>query len=99
VKRDEAREWQVSEEELFTIAISNLKQKSNASIERLEIEPGLEILLISDESFLVSGHALCFQDHPEWIGAHGALVGFPKRDAIVTYPINSIDCAKAVAPM
>ncbi len=99
VLRSQVKNWQRSEDELFEIALANLKQKSPAPLERFEIEPGLELLFISDGSFLVSGHALCFDDHAEWVGAHGALVGFPARDVILAFPINDASCIKVISPM
>lgn len=99
VTRAQAKDWQQSDDELFAIATANLKRKSPAYVESMDAEPGLKLLLISDDSFLVSGHALCFEDHPEWIGSAGALVGFPSRDTIVAYPINDDRCIKAVAAM
>jgi hypothetical protein len=99
VSRDMALQWNHDDSSLFNRGLENVMRKSAADAEWIELEDDLKVLLVFDDSFLVSGHALCLSQHPDWIGQFGSLVGIPARDSLLIYPIRDAKCVRAVAPM
>jgi hypothetical protein len=93
-----AASWKKDSRELFEIGLENVRKKSIPEISRYESEDGVELILLSDESFLVTTHALLLDEHPDCIGADGALVGVPQRQALLCYPIDGSDVLKVIKP-
>lgn len=96
VKPEEATVWGKSTEELFQIALQNVRKRSVPRKNLIEIEQGAHIFLLSDNSMLVTTHALLLKEHPECIGKGGALVGIPNRYALICHPIRDLTVMKAI---
>ena len=51
---------------------------------------------ISSTGNYATTYALLLEEHPAWIGAHGALVAVPNRQALLVYPINDLTVVTAI---
>jgi hypothetical protein len=97
VARDETAQWGQSDEELFAIGLENVRRLSSPQPESFELEDGVEAILLTDESYFASTHALMLDEHAECLGTHGSLITVPSRDALVCYPIEDINVARAIS--
>lgn len=99
VRRDEAAVWGRSTEELFAVALENVRRTVLPDITRQELKDDQQAVILTGESFFVASHALLIEDHPECLGTHGALVAVPHRHCMITYPINGAEVVKVVDVM
>lgn len=97
VKPEEAARWGKTTEELFRIALENVRRKSVLEREIVEIEKGAHILLMSDDNMLVTTHALFLEEYPECIGKGGSIVGIPNHRVLLCHPIQNLLVIKAIS--
>jgi len=77
--------WGKTPEELYIIAISNLKEKYKREVEKLENN----VLKISGEDIFVTSEVLFFERNRECIGKFGAIFCLPNRDTLRAVAINN----------
>lgn len=100
VTPEEADSWGVSRDELFAIALGNVRETCIPDVTEQDLGDGLSVQMLSDESFFVASHALTLEEHyPRCLGDFGALVGIPHRHVLLAYPINSLDVMQAIPKM
>ncbi|MCI0639108.1 MAG: hypothetical protein L0Y72_28305 [Gemmataceae bacterium] len=99
VTPEEAESWGKSTDELFTIGLANVKENCIPNISEEELGEGVRLTLFADESFFVASHALLLEEHPDAIGAFGALLGIPHRHVLLAYPIEDSRVLQAVQMM
>lgn len=99
VTPDEAAAWNRPHEELFRIALDNVRETCIPNVKTHDLGEGVRLLLLSDESFFVASHALLLDERPEAIGDFGTLVGIPNRHTLLAHPIADASVAQAVAKM
>jgi hypothetical protein len=99
VRGNEAEVWGRDAEELFAIALDNVRRNAQPDVSHQELKDGQEAIIFSGESFYIASHALLLEEHPECLGPHGALVAIPHRHCLITYPIQSIDVVQVVDVM
>lgn len=97
VVRDEADRWNLSDSELFEIALANLRKLEDMPrVEAMEFGEGIILYAFAGDSFLTASIALVIKDYPEILGEHGALVGVPTRHIAVVYPVQDLGVVPAI---
>lgn len=97
VTPDEAKSWGRPMNELFDIALKNVRETCIPDVSEQDLGDGLKVMMLSDESFFVASHALSLEEHyPACVGPFGALVGIPHRHVLLAYPIESLAIIQAI---
>lgn len=99
VTPEEAQGWPADHDRLFQIALSNVRETCIPDVSQQELGEGVEVTLLSDESFFVASHALLLDEESPCLGTFGALVGVPHRHVMVAYPIESMRVVQAIPRM
>jgi hypothetical protein len=68
-------------------------------VSRLKDEDGSELVALTGDHFFVATHALFLHEHPDCLGAHGALVVVPHRHAVLCSPVHDLRVVTAVQRM
>jgi hypothetical protein len=89
--------WGKAPEELFALAINNLRRMPRPEIRRQELAEGVRVTLFSGASSYVASEVLRLEHFPGCTGRHGALVAVPSRHVLLAYPVESAEAAKAMA--
>jgi len=77
--------WNKNTDELFALAIENLKEKFKREIEKTENN----FLKLSGEDIFITSEALFFARNRGCIGKFGSIFCLPNRDTLVAVPINA----------
>jgi len=97
VTPEEAETWGKSHEELFAIALEQVRENCIPDKSDQQLSPQVAVRLLSDESFFVASHALLLDDyHSECVGGFGSLVGIPHRHVLLAYPIEDLNVVPAI---
>jgi hypothetical protein len=103
VMRSESDHWNLSDAELFEIALANLRAAGDLpKPECQDIGEGARLYMFVGDSFLVGSIALILEDYPELLGPFGTLVGVPTRHVVIAAPIQNVSAVhviKQVIPM
>ncbi|KPL86652.1 hypothetical protein [Herpetosiphon geysericola] len=87
VSSDEAAVWGKSNDELFAIALENLRGRELRLTEH-ELDDGINVLAITGDDFLIGSQSLLLEHYPQCLGRFGTLVAVPNRHVVLCYPIN-----------
>jgi len=96
VRPEEAKVWRKSENELFDLALENVRETCIPDLTDQELGDGMQATLFADESFFVASHALLLDDRPEVLGRFGALVAVPHRHVMLTFAIDDPKVIQAI---
>jgi len=88
--------WQRPVEELFRVALSNTLENNPPELQAQALPDDLKVWVFGGNNFYVASQALLLEHFPQCLGAHGALVGIPRRQTLICYPINSLEVLKAL---
>lgn len=91
--------WGREVDELFEIALDNIRLHSHPQRTEVACGDGLALQVLSGPDYFVASHALLLDEHPDCVGLYGALVGVPHRHALLAYPIRDVRVLKVVQPM
>lgn len=78
--------WNKNPEELFELAIDNLKEKFKREAEKMEEN---NFLKLSGEDIFITSDALFFERNKACIGKFGSIFCLPNRDTLVAVPVNT----------
>jgi hypothetical protein len=99
VRREDRANWSVDDEELFAVALANVRNAGllHAGTVDIGARTSLEVLEGSSDFFAAS-HALMLE---EYVGdaPHGAVVAIPHRHAIVFHRIEDLRVVRAIQQM
>jgi hypothetical protein len=100
VRTELADAWGVERDELFRVALENVRrlEKGNAPTRLVEDEEG-GLHMLEGRGIYASGLALALEDYPELTGAHGSIVGVPERTVLLAIPINHIGFVKGIGQL
>jgi hypothetical protein len=87
VHQDHVDAWGRPLDELFAIALANVKAGDPVDPKTFEIVPGASVSLLGGGSFFTASHALFLGDYLSPAPEAGALVAVPHRHAVVYHPI------------
>lgn len=96
VQPKEAERWGRSTEELFALALDNLRRKPRPQIQRAALPDGAKMTVFSGNSFFVASEALRLDQFPGCTGRAGALVGVPTRHVLIAYPVEDMGVLRAM---
>jgi hypothetical protein len=99
ISRSEAKGWGVSAEELFRLGRHNLRRTGRLKDAAVAVRPGVDVHLYYGDPYYAASHALILDDYLPDTLPHGALVGLPRRDAMLLHIIRNIGAAEAIGPM
>lgn len=99
ISRSEAKGWALEVPELFEIGRRNLRRAGLLKRTAVAVRPGVEIHLYSGDPYYAASHALILDAYLPDNLPHGALVGLPRRDAILLHIIRNIGVAEAISSM
>lgn len=99
VHADHVQAWGVSLEELFSIALANVKANDRVEPRSFPIDDTSSVMLLGGESFFTASHSLCLEEYLQPAPAEGALVAVPHRHAVVFHPINDAGVLVALTAM
>ena len=85
VLKTNIEKWGKQPEELFSIALDNLKEKFKREAERIDNN----FLKLSGEDIFITSDALFFGRNKTCIGKFGSIFCIPNRDLLVSFPINT----------
>lgn len=94
VTREEADRWDRSDDELFSVAVANVRNMPAEAFEQ-EVEGG-RLLGFTGNSFFVASRALFLEDYPHCIGPKGSLVAVPHRHMLLCCPIEDLGVLKVL---
>ncbi|MCS6848778.1 MAG: hypothetical protein RMN52_13825 [Anaerolineae bacterium] len=99
ISRSEAKGWALETTELFEIGRRNLRRAGLLKHTAVAVRPGVEIHLYSGDPYYAASHALILDAYLPDDLPHGALVGLPRRDAILLHIIRNIGVTEAIGSM
>jgi|YNPMSStandDraft_1061717.scaffolds.fasta_scaffold26916_2 hypothetical protein len=95
----EAQRWGLRDSDLFEVGRRNLRQSSRLKASTASLLPGTEVVLYHGDPYYAASHALIIQDYLPTDLPYGALVGLPRRDALLLHVIRNVGMAHAVNAM
>ncbi len=100
VIREEARQWQRTDEALFEIGLANVRAQDPVRRQQLTLsdEAGVSVTALAGDTFFTSSHAL-FLDEYLPPGSDGAVVAIPNRQVVLFYPLIDLKVVGAINAM
>ncbi len=92
---DQIAPWGLSEDELFAIALDNIRRNFPVQVSNVG-SADKPIVLLSADHYYVATHALLLKDHPQCLGEYGCLMGIPHRHVVLCHPIRDMSVVQAV---
>ncbi|HMP59227.1 MAG TPA: hypothetical protein PKD86_07730 [Gemmatales bacterium] len=99
VRPCDVEHWDREPDELFQMALDNVRLHSIPTHAQVEVGEGLTLEVLSGADYYVATHALLLDEHPRCLGRHGALVGVPHRHAVLSFPIEDAKVLQVVQRM
>lgn len=87
--------WNKQTNELFDIGFKNIKSNYPLEISQQDMKD-YKIWFIQSDNVFASNILLDKDDLKKHIGKHGALIGVPHRHAVIIYPIENLEVARAI---
>lgn len=88
--------WQKPVDELFRVALSNTLENNPPELQAQALPDDLKVWVFLGDNFYVASQALLLEHFPQCLGTYGAIVGIPRRQTLIAYPINSLEVLKAL---
>ncbi len=88
VPKETAQGWNKNEEELFKIGLENIKNKYTLEVTPIPFDNGETVYILLDNSSFAITHSLLLEEYPLYIGTKGTLIGIPRKDTLLFYPIQ-----------
>ncbi len=98
VTREQAAQWEKTDDELMETGIQNIKNKYSFHIAEEDLGE-FKIWFVLGDHFFTPNIVFDLQNHPKLIGAKGSLIGIPHRHAAVVYPINNLDVVSTITQL
>jgi hypothetical protein len=99
VAPSEVQRWGQTGRDLFELGRRNLRQSSHLKVSTASLLPGTSVALYHGDPYYAASHALIIEDYLPADLPYGALVGLPRRDALLLHVIRNIGMAHAVNAM
>ncbi len=96
---DDVSTWGVAREELYRIALGNVRAEGALEVSRIEIGSAHVFVLEGDRTFFAASHLLFLEDYAEARSPHGAVVAVPRRHVVVFHPIVDLSVVHAINSM
>lgn len=90
VEKSKALEWDISESEMFKIALNNIRLEE-IEVSRLNFDDKYEIYALFSGDFSASYSLLAEQELDFTIGQNGSLIALPTKGSVFIFPITDED--------
>ena len=91
--------WGRSADDLFEIALENVRKMPEPTIDSIETGSGVDVITFVGDDFFVASNVLLLDKYPECIGAGGTLVIVPHRHTMMCYPIYDTEVVSAISTL
>lgn len=101
-KEDQFGKWGIAEDEVFQIALQNVKEQDPADAQTIEVSEGVKVKALIGDSFFTASHALILGDYLPPKCELGAIVAVPHRHVVAYHPIfdsAALHAINAMIPM
>jgi hypothetical protein len=92
----DVEKWQRPVDELFRVALSNTLENNPPEVQEQALPEEVKVRVFLGDNFYVASQALLLEHFPQCLGTHGAIVGIPRRQTLICYPISSMEVLKAL---
>ncbi len=99
VAPNEVQRWGQTGQDLFELGRHNLRQSGRLRASTASLLPGTDVVLYHGDPYYAASHALIIEDYLPADLPYGALVGLPRRDALLLHVIRNVGMAHAVNAM
>jgi hypothetical protein len=96
VNGDALSRWGISSQQLFDMALENLRKQGRPDVTRFEMEKDLALAALLGDSFFTASQALLLAENTDLVGPQGSLVAVPHRHALLCYPIRDLNVLRVV---
>lgn len=97
VPLDHLRAWRRTEDELFELALQNVRAAGKLEHSTVPLPQGGQLeLLTGMDNYFAATHLLCLEDHVSQPPAAGLLVGAPNRHGLVIHRITDLSVMGAL---
>lgn len=97
VPSNHLRAWRKNEDELFTLALENVKAVGKLEHSTVPLPQGGHLeLLTGTDNYFAATHLLCLEDYLDEAPAAGVLVGAPNRHGLVLHRIEGMAVMSAL---
>lgn len=93
VNRTHAKTWNMTDAEIFAVAMENLGKRPMVPTD-VDRERSGQTTYFFDGDVFTSTLALRIKDGQEWVGPFGALVVIPNRNRLVVHPIEGFESGR-----
>jgi len=93
VNRTHAKTWNMTDAEIFAVAMDNLEKRPMVPTD-VDRERSGQTTYFFDGDVFTSTLALRIADGQEWVGPFGALVVIPTRNRLVVHPIEGFESGR-----
>ncbi|HWB74012.1 MAG TPA: hypothetical protein VG755_03630 [Nannocystaceae bacterium] len=100
VPTDAPKQWPVTLDKIFELALENVLEQDEVETETLELDDGTRFHVMVGDSFFVTSRLLVLEQHLDPITPMGALVAVPNRHTMLYAPIvdlTVVDTLQAMA--
>lgn len=96
VRQDHADGWEKSNDELFQIALDNIRRMTPPEVQTMDIPAGGPLLSALGDDFYVACRILTIDSLPQMIGKRGAIVAVPHRHMLLSLPADDAEIVKGI---
>ena len=90
VQTVKASEWNISEEELFKIALENIKEET-IEVKEYQYEDKFTVYILFSGDFSASSTLIIPEKFDYAIGEYGCLIALPTKGTVLLHPISTTD--------
>ena len=98
-KEDQFNKWGLHEDEVFAIALQNVKEQDKTEPQRLDVAAGASVNALIGDSFFTASRALMLGDYLPPESELGAIAAIPHRHVVVFHPIIDSKALHAITAM
>jgi hypothetical protein len=96
VQEDHLAAWPVGADEVFDIAIANVRAEPPPAAESVDAD-GVQVRVMAGESFYVASRALFLDELLD--GVRDGVFAVPNRHVLLWYPVTDLSVVQAMSPM
>ncbi len=100
VRLEDREKWDVSDEEIYAVALANVRGDGLLPGGTVDVGEGSSILVLEGhETFFGASHALFLDEYLGERGRYGAVISVPHRHVVLYHPIRDIRVVRALEAM
>ncbi len=100
VRLEDREEWDVNDDDLYDIALANVRGEGLLSTVEIEIgERATLQVLEGGGTFFAASHALFIEQYARDIGLYGVVLAIPHRHIVLYHPIRDAEAVRVIEAM